>query len=120
MWPSDPLEHCLVSSSSMEKEVGTLDYRDKFYAREEAFLRCVFSLEALQCDTTLKSSNENLEAVTQLNLSNDGLILKQLPEHLYYAFLGEDSTLQVIITTSFSKDNEEKLLVVLRSHKSAL
>jgi hypothetical protein len=46
--------------------------------------------------------------------------LKQLPAHLRYAFLGESSTFPVIISASLNKVEEEKLLRVLRDHKSAL
>ena len=48
------------------------------------------------------------------------LELKPLPSYLKYANLGEDSTLPVIISTSFSNEQEKKLLVVLRKHKKSL
>ncbi|KAK4852543.1 hypothetical protein QYF36_024922 [Acer negundo] len=48
------------------------------------------------------------------------LELKQLPEYLRYAFLGESLSLPVIISASLSKIKEEKLLRVLRSHKKAI
>ena len=63
---------------------------------------------------------ESLEAITSPSSSNDGPILKQLPEHLHYAFSGEDSILPMIIVASMSQDEEEKLFFVLRSHKSTL
>ena len=120
MWPSDPLEHYLVSSSSMKNEVATQVGGDEFYAREDKFMCCVFALEALQCDFSFNDKKENLEVIIPPNSNNDGPLLKQLPEHLHYAFLGEDSTLSVIIATTLSKDEEEKLIAVLRSHKSTL
>lgn len=43
--------------------------------------------------------------------------LKQLPEHLRYVFLGQSTSLMVIISSSLSKLEEEKLLRVLREHK---
>jgi hypothetical protein len=48
------------------------------------------------------------------------LELKQLPAHLKYAYLGEDETLPVIIASELSLGEEEKLLRVLRDHKTAL
>ena len=48
------------------------------------------------------------------------LELKQLPSHLRYAFLGESSTLPVIISSELSLENEEKLLRVLRKYKEAM
>ena len=46
--------------------------------------------------------------------------LKQLPEHLRYAFLGDSYTFPVIAATSLTPEEEEKLLHVLREHRTAL
>ena len=48
------------------------------------------------------------------------LELKPLPEHLRYAFLGDASTLPVIIASDLSGSDEEKLLRILREFKSAI
>jgi hypothetical protein len=48
------------------------------------------------------------------------LELKQLPEHLTYAYLGENKTLPVIVTANLSLEEEEKLLRVLREYKTAI
>ena len=45
---------------------------------------------------------------------------KPLPSHLKYAYLGVESTLPVIISTSLTALEEEKLLRVLQDHKHAL
>ena len=45
---------------------------------------------------------------------------KPLPSHLKYAYLREESTLPVIISSSLTTLEEEKLLRVLRDHKHAL
>ena len=45
---------------------------------------------------------------------------KPLPSHLKYAYLGVESTLPVIISSSLTAMEEEKLLRVLRDHKQAL
>ena len=45
---------------------------------------------------------------------------KSLPSLLKYAYLGIASTLPVIISTSLTELEEEKLLRVLRDHKNAL
>ena len=45
---------------------------------------------------------------------------KPLPSHLKYAYLGVASTLPVIISASLTELEEEKLLRVLRDHRSAL
>ena len=48
------------------------------------------------------------------------LELKPLPDHLKCAFLGLGDTLPVIISADLSKEQEEKLLGVLRSHREAI
>ena len=47
------------------------------------------------------------------------LELKALPSHLKYAYLGENSTLLVIVSAVLTPDKEEKLLRVLREYKTA-
>ncbi|CAN6700866.1 unnamed protein product [Malus baccata var. baccata] len=48
------------------------------------------------------------------------LELKQLPSHLKYVFLGEDQTVPVIISSSLTAQEEDKLIRVLKEHKSAI
>jgi hypothetical protein len=48
------------------------------------------------------------------------LKLKQVPAHLKYAYLGDNQTLPVIIASELSLGEEEKLVRVLRDHKTAL
>ena len=45
---------------------------------------------------------------------------KQLPSHLRYAYLGESSTLPVIISSYLSQVEEEKLVGVHREHQQAI
>ncbi|CAM8948156.1 unnamed protein product [Rhodiola kirilowii] len=46
--------------------------------------------------------------------------LKPLPEHLKYAFLGENNTLPVIIKSGLETDQERRVIKVLRQHKLAI
>ncbi|XP_070668993.1 uncharacterized protein [Malus domestica] len=48
------------------------------------------------------------------------LELKPLPCHLKYVFLGEDQTLPVIISSSLTAQEEDKLIRVLKEHKSVI
>ncbi|GKA86041.1 putative nucleotidyltransferase, ribonuclease H [Tanacetum coccineum] len=48
------------------------------------------------------------------------LELKELPEHLEYAFLEEDNQLPVVIASALSTDEKTRLLEVLRNHKGAI
>ena len=45
---------------------------------------------------------------------------KQLSNHLRYAYLGEDSTLPVIISSSLSNVEEDILLKILKEHKEEI
>ncbi|RDX96190.1 hypothetical protein CR513_21179, partial [Mucuna pruriens] len=46
--------------------------------------------------------------------------LKSLPERLKYAYLGNNQQFSVIIANNLNREQEEKLLKVLRRHKKAL
>ncbi|GKB33323.1 hypothetical protein Tco_0872724 [Tanacetum coccineum] len=48
------------------------------------------------------------------------LELKELPEHLEYAFLHEDNQLLVVISYALSATEKARLLEVLRNHKGAI
>ncbi|XP_070667591.1 uncharacterized protein [Malus domestica] len=48
------------------------------------------------------------------------LELKPLPDHLKFVFLGDDETLPVIVSSSLTEHEEEKLIRVLREHKTAI
>ena len=48
------------------------------------------------------------------------LELKPLPSHLKYAFLGAEETFPVIISSSLEIDQENQLLEILRTHRTAL
>ncbi|KAM2523463.1 hypothetical protein PS1_030281 [Malus domestica] len=48
------------------------------------------------------------------------LELKPLPDHLKYAFLGEEETLPIIVSSSLTELEDEKLIRVLKEHKTAI
>ena len=100
---TDPLEKCLSESLSevdLDKETPT----------------CVDGV----IETILALENKDDETVIEEEVkTSDGLVLKQLPEHLRYSFLGDDETKPVIISSDLTKEEELKLLEVLRQHQSA-
>ncbi|PIN09694.1 DNA-directed DNA polymerase [Handroanthus impetiginosus] len=105
----DPLERALLDLIDKENEedlevVKTLD-ASKFFKS-----RGVESLERTALSKVLKPSIE--EPPT--------LELKPLPNHLLYAYLCEFDTLPIIISSSLSDVQVEKLLRVLRDHKCAI
>ncbi|CAN6579323.1 unnamed protein product [Malus baccata var. baccata] len=62
------------------------------------------------------STNKLLPSVIQ----PPSLELKPLPSHLKYVFLGEQETLPVIISSSLTAQEEDKLVRVLREYKTAI
>ncbi|XP_074302782.1 uncharacterized protein LOC141634660 [Silene latifolia] len=46
--------------------------------------------------------------------------MKPLPSHLKYAFLGDEETLPIIISSKLSREQEEALIRVLKQHKEAI
>lgn len=80
----------------------------------------VYTLKALQHETSAIVQVEIFEEPTSKESNKPGLELKQLPDHLRHAFLGDDSSFLVIISSSLTSLEEEKLLRFLRKHKSAL
>ncbi|PIN04694.1 DNA-directed DNA polymerase [Handroanthus impetiginosus] len=107
--PLDPLERALLDLMDEENEedlevVKTLD------ASKYVKTRGVESLERTAPSKVLKPSIK--EPPT--------LELKPLRSHLCYAYLGESDTLPVIISSSLTDLQVEKLLRVLRNHKSAI
>ncbi|XP_073033769.1 uncharacterized protein [Primulina eburnea] len=101
----DPLEICLSSAVS---RVGNDDWK----LREQ-----LLALEELP--KVKEAAHENLEEDKCSEIIPSSPVLKELPSHLCYAFLGENSTYPAIISSSLTLDEKEKLLRVLRKFKTA-
>ena len=65
----------------------------------------------------MEDSKDQVESTSP---KKKGPTLKLLPEYLRYAFLGGQYKFSVIISVFLSPLEEEKLIEVLRKHKSAL
>ena len=81
--------------------------------------------DLLTVDATLITQVEKLPQDDAFKLKPSiedppALELKDLPSHLEYAFLAEDSKLPVIIAKDLSPMEKEKLLGVLKEHKRAI
>ena len=60
------------------------------------------------------------EKFAEENKSSEGLILKELPEHLKYAFLQPEKGKPIIISVGLTRLEEQKLLETLRIYKEAI
>lgn len=79
------------------------------------------------CGSVLYLSQAGMSAEEQCkhNASTEAkelpsLELKVLPAHLKYAFLVENKSLPVIITSELSNEKEEKIVALLKEHKKAI
>lgn len=91
--PADSLERSLQQVTSLSNVLGRL--------------------EPMEVKMDAETSKEKMQQTTTPEL-------KQLPQHLRYAFLGDSYTFPVIIAASLTSEEEEKLLHVLREHRTAL
>ena len=69
-------------------------------------------LVTIVSESVTKSDTESIFPIT--------LKLKPLPDSLTYAFLGPDESLPVIIAFDLDRDQEDKLITLLRENKEAL
>ena len=105
---TDPLETSLVQNDKEELGEEAEEYVKWMNSFQPNKINYYESLgESTQ--TSLPSTERPLQ-----------LEQKPLPSHLWYAYLGESSTLPVIISASLTVVEEEKLLRVLRDHKNAI
>ena len=109
---SDPIDIC--SATLLEPD----DKLELDIANDSSFLDSTQVPE----DDEEKQSFEELETLEEEEKEEEApnLELKTLPEGLKYAFLGDEQTYPVVISSSLTCDQEGKLLNVLQKHKKAI
>ena len=126
---ADHLERCISTSFHAHDFNNSAVCESGLPFVSGEFLHYVFALGALQQVTSLSNEVERLEpmvAKTDFVISKEKVQqtttpeLTQLPEHFRYAFLGDSYTFPVIVAASLTPGEEEKLLHVLREHRTAL
>ena len=105
---NDPLETSLLQVDPLELDDETKAYVQWMNSFEENRRKYYEPL-----GESMNKSIPSIKKAPQLEQ-------KQLPEHLRYSYLGNSSTLPVIISASLNEAQEEKLLRVLRDHKAAI
>ncbi|XP_075497140.1 uncharacterized protein LOC142534108 [Primulina tabacum] len=103
----DSLERCLLESASIVDE-------DDWDVREELLALNVRPKEKID------TQHEELPEEASKEVPKASPELKDLPSHLCYAFLDESSSYPVIISSTLTIDEKDRLLRVLREFKSAL
>ena len=71
-------------------------------------------------ENNAKRTSSYEEEVAEENKSSEGLILKELPEHLKYTFLQPEKGKPVIILIGLTKLEEQRLLLTLRKYKEPI
>ena len=99
----DSLEQCLTKSLT----TAELNYEDVSSSLE--LIKTILALEVNDDEAVLEEEKKTLE----------GLVLKELPKGLKYAFLGKDGTKTVIISSPLNMDMEARLLSVLEKNMEA-
>ena len=110
----DPFKSCLVSLRCVE-EVTT---------SELEFLHSIIEHSEVLEANGWAPRFEKLPPIEDRVLPSEEkppkLKLKPLPSHLKYTFLGVEETFPVIMSSSLEVDQENKLLEILRTHKTAI
>ena len=68
-------------------------------------------------EENVENSSNSEEKVQEIEKSFKGSIMKELPKHLKYAFLGSERAQPVIIAVDLTKEKEQKLIKILRKYK---
>ena len=110
----DPPKSCLVSLS-WDEEVTTL---------ESEFLHSIIEhndvLEVNGWTPKFEPLPPNEDKALPSEERPPKLELNPLPSHLKYAFLGEEENFPVIISSSLELNQENQLLEILKTHRTAL
>ncbi|CAN6678271.1 unnamed protein product [Malus baccata var. baccata] len=126
----DALEKTLTQSIGLKNEGLALRH---VHGNNKEHLAVPIQEELVEMVTALKSNPRHIGKSPNLisipNSTNKlfpsviqppSLELKPLPSHLKYVFLGEQETLPVIISSSLTTQEEDKLVRVLREYRTAI
>ena len=80
------------------------------------FKETILSLKEINA----KKSSSNEEKEQEVEKSYEGLIMKELPKHLKYAFLRAERAQPVIIGADLIEENEKKLIRILKKYKEVI
>ena len=106
----NPLEECMFNSLYNE------DLDKEELNEKTELIEIVLSLSK-ENDDDLRSNEVKVQEVEKIS---KGLILKELSKNLKYAFLGEEKSKPVIITTDLTTEKEKEVIEILRKHEEAI
>ncbi|XP_071909601.1 uncharacterized protein [Coffea arabica] len=106
----DPLEYCLMSLGKQENVFEEIEELAKYLDFQAPYKR----------GNLYENLGQGKGFSQPSEIEPPRLELKPLPTHLRYEFLGENSTLRVIVSADLDDEQCTKLLRVLRKHKKAM
>jgi len=107
---TDPLEMCLINSFESNIQL------DPEISDICSLLDCAQVIENKRWKLKFEELGENEDKKNEILK----LELKPLPEGLKYAFLGEKQTYPVVIASTLTSEQEDKLIELLKMHKNAI
>ena len=108
-----------IQSSMNENEMNFqyLEYLDVEFMNSNFELKeAILSIE----ESSVEKSSSYEEKASEVNISLEGLILKELPEHFKFAFLEAKKCKLVIILADLTEHKEKKLLEILKKYKETI
>ena len=116
---SELINDCIFWSSMNENEMN-FQYLDplevEFLKSNVKLKKTILNVE----ENNIEKSSSYKEEDAEVNKSSEGLILKELPEHLRYDFLQPKKRKPVIIAVGLTELEKQKLLEILRKYKEAI
>ena len=113
------INDCKNQNSMNENEMNFqyIEAHDVEYLNSNFEIReTILSLKEISAEKSSSSEEKGQE----VEKSYEGLILKELPKHLKYAFLRAERAQPIVIATNLTIENEQKLIRILRKYKEAI
>ena len=104
----------LMNENSIDNYTSSSIYDDDF-EKEKIMVESILSLN--ERNTEYLNSEE---IVPMEEKSSEGLVLKELPEHLKYVFLEEEKFKPFITVANLIAENEQKVVETTRKHHEAI
>ena len=102
-----------------EKEINSQYIEDDYSDCPYNSFHSIETVLSLKQNRNDKGENNEKGEIHQ-ETSEEGLVLKELPSHLKYAYLESQKRKPVIISTRLSDTEEQRLLKILKKHKESI
>ena len=108
------MNYDLMKENSFNDYISSSFYIDEF-KKKELIAETVLSLNERSIES-LKSEEE----FQMEEKSFEGLVLKEFPKHLKYAFLGKERSKTVILVADLTVEKEQTVVEILRKHQEVI